>query len=80
MYDNCACMAEKCACSSMLLMHMTYNCHNGKVILKIRVVVFFQTQLEKIHNLSLSTPSSRNSSLKQLQKECQQLSVCILQY
>ena len=35
----------------------------------------YQTHLEKIYNLSLSTPSSRHNSLKQLQKECQQLSV-----
>ena len=39
----------------------------------------YQTHLEKIYNLSLSTPSSRHNSLKQLQKECQQLSVSVLE-
>ena len=37
----------------------------------------YQTHLEKIYSLSQSTPSSRHSSLKQLQKECQQLSVSV---
>ncbi len=37
-----------------------------------------QTQhLEKLYNLSFSTPTSAHSSLKQLQKECQQLSVSL---